>query len=135
MAKQAKTILRGALQLAVMASVLNANPVRDVQPLQAKRQPKGASALSADELRALLLKLKASSLCHEHDLVDPITLLIATGLRRSELLALRWKDFDPHAGTITVEGKLVRATGMACPALMRPRRPRESGRCRCRHSP
>lgn len=110
MAKQAKTILRGGLQLAVMNSVLNANPVRDVQPLQAKRQPKGASALSADELRSLLLKLKAS-FCREHDLVDPVILLIATGLRRSELLALRWKDFDADAGSLTVTGKLVRATG------------------------
>lgn len=36
MAKQAKTILRGGLQLAVMANVLSANPVRDVQPLPAK---------------------------------------------------------------------------------------------------
>ena len=111
MAKQAKTILRGALQLAVMASVLNANPVRDVQPLRAKSQPKGAAALTADELRALLVKLSASSFCREHDLVDPVTLLIATGLRRSELLALRWMDFDAAAGSLTVAVKLVRATG------------------------
>ncbi len=46
MAKQSKTILRGALQLAVMANVLGANPVRDVQPLQSKNQPKGATALT-----------------------------------------------------------------------------------------
>ena len=46
MAKQAKTILRGALQLAVMASVFGANPVRDVQPLRVERaQPKAATAL------------------------------------------------------------------------------------------
>jgi integrase len=111
MAKQAKTILRGALQLAVMATVLGANPVRDVQPLRAKGRPKGAVALTADELRALLGKLRASPFCREHDLVDPITLLIATGLRRSELLALRWSDFDADAGTVTVTGKLVRVTG------------------------
>jgi hypothetical protein len=30
MAKQAKTVLRGALQLAVMANVLGANPVREI---------------------------------------------------------------------------------------------------------
>jgi integrase len=111
MAKQAKTILRGALQLALMGNALGANPVRDVQPLRAKSQPKGAVALTADELRALLDKLRASTFCRDHDLVDPITLLIATGLRRSELLALRWSDFDADAGTLTVTGKLVRATG------------------------
>jgi hypothetical protein len=32
MARQAKTMLRGALQLAVMANVLGSNPVRDVPP-------------------------------------------------------------------------------------------------------
>lgn len=37
--------------------------------------------------------------------------LIATGLRRSELLALRWTDFDQAASTLKVSGKLVRATG------------------------
>ena len=36
MARQAKTILRGGLQLAVMANVLGANPVRDVQPFKSK---------------------------------------------------------------------------------------------------
>jgi integrase len=111
MAKQAKTILRGAIQLAVMANVLGANPVRDVQPLRSKSQPKGAVALTADELRGLLTKLRASRYCQEHDLVDPITLLIATGLRRSELLALRWSDFDADARTVTVAGKLGRVTG------------------------
>ena len=45
------------------------------------------------------------------DLVDPITVLIATGLRRSELLGLRWIDFDTDAGTITVTGKVIRETG------------------------
>ena len=97
MARQAKTILRGELQLAVMANVLGANPVRDVQPLRSKSQPKGAVGLTADELRGLLTKLRASRYCQEHDLVDPITLLIATGLRRSELLALRWSDLDADA--------------------------------------
>jgi integrase len=48
MARQSKSILRGALQLAVMASVLGSNPVRDVQPVRSKRQPKGAVALTAD---------------------------------------------------------------------------------------
>jgi len=43
--------------------------------------------------------------------LDPITIPIATGLRRSELLALRWDDYDDGAGTITVTGKVVRVAG------------------------
>jgi integrase len=49
--------------------------------------------------------------CERHDLVDPITLFIATGLRISELLGLQWSDFDESAATLTVTGKVVRAAG------------------------
>jgi len=38
-------------------------------------------------------------------------MLIATGLRRSELLGLRWTDFDETTGTLTVAGKVVREHG------------------------
>lgn len=111
MARHTKTILRGALQLAVMANVLGTNPVRDVQQIKSKSKPRGASALTADQLRELLGKLRASEYCRDHDLVDPITILIATGVRRSELLALTWQNFDEAAGTLTVAGKVVRAIG------------------------
>lgn len=111
MARQAKTILHGALALAVMANVLAANPVRDVAPIKSNRPPKGAPALSADQLRGLLAGLRASDYCREHDLADPFTMLVATGLRRGELLGLRWSDFDETAGTLAVSGKVVRITG------------------------
>ncbi|AXN45592.1 hypothetical protein MM1218R_03658 [Mycobacterium marinum] len=108
MARQAKTILRGGLQLAVMANTLGANPVRDVQPIRLKRRPTGATALSADDLHDLLVRLRADDYCQRNDLVDPITVLIATRLRRSELLALRWTDFDETKQTIATTGNAVR---------------------------
>lgn len=111
MARQAKTVLRGAMQLAVMANVLGSNPVRDVQPLRSKTQPKGAVGLTATQLRDLLQKVRQSDYCREHDLADPITLLIATGLRRSELLGLQWADYDDEAGRLMVTGKVVRVAG------------------------
>jgi integrase len=111
LAVQSKTLLKGALHLAVMANVIGSNPVRDVSPIRSKAGPKGAPALTADELRDLLGKLGASEYCQRNDLVDPITMLMATGLRISELLGLRWPDFDDHAATLTVTGKLVRAAG------------------------
>lgn len=111
MARHSKTILRGALQLAVMANVLGTNPVCDVQQIKSKSKPKGASALTGEQVQVLFSKLRASKYCRDHDLVDPITILIATGVRRSELFALRWSDFDEAAGTLAVAGKVVRATG------------------------
>ena len=98
MARRARTLLRGALQLAVLNNVLGTNPVRDVQSIRSKTTLKGAPALTADQLRELPARLRASEACSKRDLVDPITLLIATGLRRSELLALCWCDFDAEAG-------------------------------------
>jgi integrase len=111
MAVQSKTILKGGLHLAVMANVIGSNPVRDVSPIRSRSRPKGASALTADELRGLLAQLRASEVCQRHDLVDPITLFIATGLRISELLGLEWDAFDETAATLTISGKVIRAAG------------------------
>ncbi|GJO02377.1 hypothetical protein NJB18091_37250 [Mycobacterium marinum] len=91
-----------------MANTLGANPVRDVQPIRLKRRPTGATALSADDLHDLLVRLRADDYCQRDDLVDPITVLIATRLRRSELLALRWTDFDETKQTIAATGNVVR---------------------------
>jgi integrase len=86
MARQAKTILSGALQLAVMANVLASNQVRDVAVIKWKRPPKGAPVLTVEQLRNLLAGMRAADYFRECDLADPFTLLIATGLRRGELL-------------------------------------------------
>lgn len=110
-ARRAKTLLRGGLQIAVMAGVLGTNPVRDVAQIKSKARPKGAKAIPREQLSELLGRLRESQYCIKHDLVDPITLFIATGYRRSELLGLRWVDFDPDAALMTMAGKLVRLKG------------------------
>ena len=111
MARHGRTLLRGGLQLAVMANVLGTNPVRDVSPIVPKSPPKGAVALTGAELRDLLAAMAGNPYALECDLVDPITIFVATGLRRSELLALRWADFDTATGTLAVMGNLVRIAG------------------------
>jgi hypothetical protein len=63
LAVQSKTLLKGALHLAVMANVTGSNPVRDVSPIPSKSGPKGAPALSAGELRELFGKLRTSEYC------------------------------------------------------------------------
>ena len=95
-----------------MSNVLRGNPARDVQSIRSKAAPQGATSLTGDQLRDLLSKLRTSETCRRRDLVDPITVLIATGLRRSELLALRWADFDAESGAIAVAGKVVRQRGV-----------------------
>jgi integrase len=68
-------------------------------------------------------------------LVDPVTLLIATGLRRSELLALRWNDSDADAGTIAVAGKLVRQLGVGLTRIDEKKNQPAAGPFRCRRLP
>jgi integrase len=114
MSKQALTLMRGALHLAVMGGTIPSNPVRDVKALKPTHRGttgKGAKAVDTAQLGQLIDKLKASEFCQTHDLADPITMLIATGLRRSELLGLRWVDYDSTGGFVTVTGKLVRISG------------------------
>ena len=67
-------LLRRALQLAVLNNVLAANPVRDVQLIRSTSTPTptGAEALTADQLREPLIKLRVSETCAKSDLVDPI---------------------------------------------------------------
>ena len=128
MARRARTLLRGALQLAVLNNVLGTNPVRDVQSIRSKTTMKGAPALTADQLRELLAKVRASETCRKRDLVNPITLPIGTGLRRSELLALCWCDFDAEAGAVAVTGKVVRQRRVG---LVRVGETKTAGRARC----
>lgn len=112
MARQAKTILRGALAMAVLVGALSSNPVNDVSRIRAKNPPAGAKALTGDQLGTLLVALGESDYCQANDLVDPITLLIATGVRRSELLAIRRQDIDLDSGTVAITGKVVREKGV-----------------------
>jgi integrase len=111
MARHARVLFLGALDLAVMSSVLRTNPVRDVRRPPAAPKAKGAKPVETARINELLEKLQASEFCHRKDLVDPIRLFIATGLRRSELLGLRWSDYSPETGIVTVTGKLVRVNG------------------------
>jgi integrase len=109
--------MRGALQIAVLDDVLGSNPVAQVSKIESDRKPKGALPLDADELRELLSKLRASPACRDADLIDPITMLAATGLRRSELFALTWENYSEKDATITVSGKVARIQGQGLKRL------------------
>jgi hypothetical protein len=65
-------LLRRALRLAVLNNVLAANPVRAVQFIRSTSTPTGAEALTADQLREPLIKLRVSETCAKSDLVDSI---------------------------------------------------------------
>lgn len=110
--RHTKVALNSVLTDAVMAKAITANPIRELAP---RRKRKGAKkttgAPAVTDLGALLKTVEASEACRAKDLTDAIVVLAGTGLRRSELLALRPEDVDLEARTVTVAGSVVRVKG------------------------
>ena len=95
--------LRAALEDAVREELLEKNVAKLVRPPvtpKAERQP-----LTIDEIRAFLKATRDERL---HAMFVTIALL---GLRRSEVLGLRWDDVDLGMGTLTVRQGLHRVDG------------------------
>ncbi|MEV6388786.1 site-specific integrase [Nocardia xishanensis] len=107
--------------------------------IEAKGRTGGARDLTIDELRFILTAVRTSQVpcprklsraernrgtpvkaytpptvadyCDSADLADLVTLLAATGLRRSQILGLLWSDIDLEARTLRTTGKVVRVKG------------------------
>ena len=87
-------VLHLALRQAVRWQLLAVNPADAVQP--PRKAQREMSALDEDETAKLLEAAVGS------DLYAPILVAVTTGLRRGELLALRWQDVDLERGTLSV---------------------------------
>jgi len=112
--RHTKVALNSVLTDAVLAGAIGSNPVRGLgtrRKRKADKKVKGAPALAAGQVRALLAAIVASEACAQKDLRDPVIVLAATGLRRSELLALRWEDVDLDGRQLEVRGSVVRIKG------------------------
>lgn len=91
-------LLHTALEQAVKWQLLARNPAAGVEPPRSKEQE--MQVLDADGMRALLEAAEGSHI------YLPILLAVGTGLRRGEILGLRWQDLDLQAGTLTVRQSL-----------------------------
>ena len=110
--RHTKVGLNWVLTDAVLAGVIAANPVRELRRRRQRRgKAKGAPALGVEQVRSLLGAVETSTVCEQKDLRDPVILLAATGLRRGELLALRWEDIDLDNRVAVVSGSIVRLKG------------------------
>ncbi len=91
-------VLRESLRQAVRWQMLTVNPADAVRPPRAARQPIRVldETGSAELLRAL-----EGTRFHL-----PALLAIGTGMRRGELLGLRWQDVDLKAGKLAVRQNL-----------------------------
>jgi integrase len=94
------TIINNSLETAVRTGVLQNNPAQSTIP--PKYTSPEMDIYSEHEITQLLLAVKGTSL------EALIHLAITTGLRQSELLALKWSDIDWDRNTISVQRQLRR---------------------------
>ncbi len=94
--------LRHFFQFLVKEGRLKADPAREVEaPHISHSLPK---FLNVEEVEALLSQPDASSPQGLRDRAM-LELLYATGMRVSELLSVRWEDFEPNLGIVRCLGK------------------------------
>lgn len=118
-------ILQGILRWVVERGWLPANPMAQVaKPRAAARQP---CVLTTEDLQRLLAACQASRNTHLYVFVS---LILATGLRKQQLCALRWEGLDLVRGVLFVP-----EARTACPWLPIPEpllillRAKEAARC------
>jgi integrase len=97
--KNTRRVLRAALRTAFEIELISRNVAAIGKPLTGEERE--VHILGPDEITAVLDALRDS------DLFPLVNLALATGMRRGELLALRWSDI--HGTEIRVERSLERA--------------------------
>jgi integrase len=94
----AHRVLHRALKRAVDNETLPRNVAGVIQP--PKVQAEEVEILTPEQISDVLDKLEG------HGLYPIVALALATGMRRGELLALRWDDLDLDGATVSIERSL-----------------------------
>lgn len=87
-------VLREAFHQAVKWQLLVRNPLDAVEPPRPERRE--MCTLDQEGMARLLAATEG------HPLYMPVLLAVTTGMRRGEILALRWQDVDMAAGKLSV---------------------------------
>ncbi|MGX9346594.1 tyrosine-type recombinase/integrase [Microbacterium sp. KNMS] len=107
-ARTARTVLVAMFKLAVRQGAVSKNPAQDTMPISpTKRAVKVISLEDIHALRRLFADYDAN---HTSELFDLSSLLMATGCRIGEALAIRWEDIDLEAGILRITGTLVQSS-------------------------
>lgn len=113
--RKAKVVTGAMLDMAVEAGAMPSNPVRG--SLSISRPKSAARALTPEELNKLRIAVHTWMTAERPgpkssgDLADIIDLMLATGARIGEVLALRWSDIDLDARAAIISGTVKTETG------------------------
>lgn len=110
-AKTTKSVLTSMFTLAATHNAIAANPMREVGAVEETGERAEVRAMTTDELKAMRADLASDTTAKRQDLPDLVDVLLATGARIGEVLALRWEDVDLEANTVTICGTVVRGRG------------------------
>ena len=103
MVKSCHVTCRVALDRAAAQGLILKNPALACKA--PTTHPKEMQVLTQEEMQRLLIQAK------ENDCYELLLLELSTGLRRGELLALRWDDLDFQTGALRVERQVQRVKG------------------------
>ena len=98
------TTLHHALKAAVEQGLIPTNPADEVEPPKVIHQP--MNVLKEEQLDAFMETIKADPILYDFFYTE-----LTTGLRRGEICALMWIDFDEQSGTLKVSRTLHREKG------------------------
>lgn len=105
-ARRTSAVLGSALNQAVKWQLLQASPMSGVDaPKASQSSATGRDALTLKQTRQLFAAAKAWRGGRLH---PALVLAVSTGMRQGEMLGLRWDDFNPERGTLTVRRTLHR---------------------------
>lgn len=117
-AKTAKVVLSSMFSLAVRHGAAATNPVAETRNTRSeKREVRAIDIADVPLLRARLTAWDAGTDKGNHprttDLADVVDMLLATGVRTGEVLALRWADIDLKSDepTVSIGGTVVEIVG------------------------
>lgn len=110
-ARTAKAVISGVMKYAVRHGAVPSNPVREIAAIAGTpaRRPR---ALTAAERKQWLDALEADKSARVWDLPDLTRVMLATGCRIGECLAIGWTELDLDAAEVDVCWHLVRRTGV-----------------------
>lgn len=125
--RKAKVVFGAMLDAAVAHGALRTNPARGSLSIsRPKTHPRTLTAGEVEAVRAAVrawLAKERSGPKSSGDMADIVDLMLATGARIGEVLALRWRDIDLEARTIEINAtiKTESGTGTYRKPLPRPR--------------